>query len=148
MSFLRFLHPERRQSDLDDEIAAHLALAAADKREQGADAESAQHEARREFGNIWSRTSPAKHGDGSGSNASCRTPATPCARCANPPASPPPSSEPSPSASPPRRRCSPSSIKYCCSRCPCLILHRLSLLPREPLLPTMAGAPLISTSPP
>src|SRR6185437_1950813 len=52
MSFLRFLHPERRKSDLDDEIAAHLALAAADKREQGADAEAAQHEASREFGNI------------------------------------------------------------------------------------------------
>src|SRR6185437_7796723 len=52
MSFLRFLHPERRKSDLDDEIAAHLALAAADKREQGADAETAQHEARRQFGNI------------------------------------------------------------------------------------------------
>src|SRR6185437_1463051 len=52
MSFLRFLHPERHKSDLDDEIAAHLALATADKREQGADAEAAQHEASREFGNI------------------------------------------------------------------------------------------------
>lgn len=52
MRLPKFLHPERRKSDLDDEIAAHLALAAADKREQGADAESAQHEARREFGNV------------------------------------------------------------------------------------------------
>ena len=52
MRLPKFLRPERRKSDLDDEIAAHLALAAADKREQGADAESAQHEARREFGNV------------------------------------------------------------------------------------------------
>ncbi|HET8637464.1 MAG TPA: ABC transporter permease, partial [Acidobacteriaceae bacterium] len=52
MRFLKFLRPEHRKSDLDDEIAAHLALAAADKQEQGADAEAAQHEARREFGNV------------------------------------------------------------------------------------------------
>ena len=52
MRFLKFLRPERRKSDLDDEIAAHLALAAADKRDQGADAEGAKQEARREFGNI------------------------------------------------------------------------------------------------
>jgi predicted permease len=50
--FSKFLRPERRKSDLDEEIAAHLALAAADKEEQGADPESAQHEARREFGNV------------------------------------------------------------------------------------------------
>src|SRR6185312_3502981 len=52
MRFLKFLRPELRKSDLDEEIAAHLALAAADKQEEGADAEAAQHEARREFGNI------------------------------------------------------------------------------------------------
>jgi len=50
--FLKFLHSERRKSDLDEEIAAHLALAAADKCEQGSEAEAAQHEARREFGNV------------------------------------------------------------------------------------------------
>lgn len=52
MRLLKFLRPERRKSDLDDEIAAHLAFAAADKREQGADVETAQQEARREFGNV------------------------------------------------------------------------------------------------
>jgi len=51
MRFPKFLRPERRKSDLDEEIAAHLALAAADKQEDGSDPESAQHEARREFGN-------------------------------------------------------------------------------------------------
>jgi predicted permease len=50
--FLKFLRPELRKSDLDEEIAAHLALAAADKQEEGADAEAAQHETRREFGNV------------------------------------------------------------------------------------------------
>lgn len=48
----KFLRPERRKFDLDEEIAAHLALAAADKQEQGVDAEAAQHEARHEFGNV------------------------------------------------------------------------------------------------
>lgn len=52
MNFSRFFRLERRKAELDDEIAAHLALAAADKQEQGADAESAQHEARREFGGV------------------------------------------------------------------------------------------------
>lgn len=52
MRFSIFLRPERRKSDLDEEIAAHLALAAADKQEQGSDPEAAQHEARREFGNV------------------------------------------------------------------------------------------------
>lgn len=52
MRFLKFLRSERRKHDLDDEIAAHLALAAADKREQGSEPEAAQQQARREFGNV------------------------------------------------------------------------------------------------
>jgi predicted permease len=47
----RFLRPERAREDLDEEIEAHLALAAAEKREQGANAEEARREAEREFGN-------------------------------------------------------------------------------------------------
>ena len=35
----RIFRPERAKSDLDEEIESHLALAAADKREQGASAE-------------------------------------------------------------------------------------------------------------
>lgn len=42
---------ESRKSELDEEIAAHLAMAAADKQDRGADAATARHEARREFGN-------------------------------------------------------------------------------------------------
>jgi hypothetical protein len=45
----RFLRPERDKSDLDDEIEAHLALAAADKRDRGASAEQARQEAEREL---------------------------------------------------------------------------------------------------
>jgi predicted permease len=48
----RILRPERSKSDLDDEIEAHLALAAADKRDRGASAEDARREAEREFGNV------------------------------------------------------------------------------------------------
>jgi predicted permease len=44
--------PEDRKADLDAEIEAHLALAAADCRERGADPESARAKARREFGNV------------------------------------------------------------------------------------------------
>jgi hypothetical protein len=48
----RFLRPERDKSDLDDEIEAHLALAAAGKRDRGASAEQARREAERQFGNV------------------------------------------------------------------------------------------------
>src|SRR3984885_2900056 len=48
----RIVRPERGKSDLDDEIEAHLALAAADKRDRGASAEQARREAEREFGNV------------------------------------------------------------------------------------------------
>jgi predicted permease len=47
----RIFRPERAKSDLAAEIEAHLALAAADKRDQGADPETARREAEREFGN-------------------------------------------------------------------------------------------------
>src|ERR1700722_18096070 len=47
----RMLRPDRAKSDLDEEIESHLALAAADKRERGASAETARQEAEREFGN-------------------------------------------------------------------------------------------------
>ena len=47
----RIFRPERAKSDLDEEIESHLALAAADKRERGANAETARQEAEREFGN-------------------------------------------------------------------------------------------------
>lgn len=47
----RIFRPERAKSDLDAEIEAHLALAAADKRDRGADPETARREAEREFGN-------------------------------------------------------------------------------------------------
>src|SRR3984957_12716101 len=53
MSFWsRILRSERDKSDLDEEIKAHLALAAADKRDRGSSAEQARHEAEREFGNV------------------------------------------------------------------------------------------------
>ncbi|MBT9329621.1 ABC transporter permease [Paracidobacterium acidisoli] len=42
---------EARRRDLDDEIAAHLAMAAAERETSGADAATARHEAEREFGN-------------------------------------------------------------------------------------------------
>lgn len=41
-----------RKQELDAEIAAHLALSAADKRERGAGEEAARQQAQREFGNI------------------------------------------------------------------------------------------------
>jgi predicted permease len=47
----RIFRPERAKSDLDAEIEAHLALAAADKRDRGADPETARREAEIEFGN-------------------------------------------------------------------------------------------------
>jgi hypothetical protein len=43
--------PERVKSDLDAEIASHLALAAADKRDRGLTPEAARQAAEREFGN-------------------------------------------------------------------------------------------------
>src|ERR1700751_1854765 len=52
MSFWkRILRPERAKSDLEEEIEAHLSLAAADKRDRGATAEAARREAERDFGN-------------------------------------------------------------------------------------------------
>jgi hypothetical protein len=42
---------ESRKRDLDAEIEAHLAMAAADARERGLVEEAARHEARRQFGN-------------------------------------------------------------------------------------------------
>lgn len=47
----RILRPERAKSDLDAEIASHLALAAADKRDRGATPDEARREAERDFGN-------------------------------------------------------------------------------------------------
>lgn len=47
----RILRPERAKSDLDAEIASHLALAAAEKRDRGATPEEARREAERDFGN-------------------------------------------------------------------------------------------------
>ena len=41
----RIFRPERAKSDLAAEIEAHLALAAADKRDRGADPETARLEA-------------------------------------------------------------------------------------------------------
>jgi predicted permease len=51
MSLFRNRRPEARKSDLDDEIAAHLAMAAADREAAGADPATARRDARREFGN-------------------------------------------------------------------------------------------------
>jgi predicted permease len=47
----RIFRSESAKSDLAAEIEAHLALAAADKRDRGADPETARREAEREFGN-------------------------------------------------------------------------------------------------
>lgn len=47
----RIFRSEDAKSDLDAEIASHLALAAADKRDRGATPEAARTEAEREFGN-------------------------------------------------------------------------------------------------
>jgi hypothetical protein len=51
MRISKFFHAEHQKSDLDEEIAAHLAMAAADKRDRGADSQAAQQQAQREFGN-------------------------------------------------------------------------------------------------
>jgi predicted permease len=48
----RLFRPEDGKADLDAEIEAHLAMAAADRRERGAGQEQANAEARREFGNV------------------------------------------------------------------------------------------------
>ncbi|HEX4006632.1 MAG TPA: ABC transporter permease [Acidobacteriaceae bacterium] len=48
----RLFRPEEGKADLDAEIEAHLAMAAADRRERGAGQEQANAEARREFGNV------------------------------------------------------------------------------------------------
>src|ERR1700679_323680 len=47
----RIFRPERVKSDLDAEIASHLALAAADNRDRGLPPEAARQAAEREFGN-------------------------------------------------------------------------------------------------
>lgn len=52
MRLPKLFRTEGRKQDLDDEIAAHLALAAADKQQRGSDADAANREARREFGNV------------------------------------------------------------------------------------------------
>jgi predicted permease len=49
---MAWLHGEKQKHELDAEIAAHLAMAAADKRERGASDEAARQQAQREFGNI------------------------------------------------------------------------------------------------
>jgi predicted permease len=48
----RLFRSEDRKSDLDEEIASHLALAAADRRERGYNPDDADVEAGREFGNV------------------------------------------------------------------------------------------------
>src|SRR6266702_7234105 len=42
----------RREQDLNEEIGAHLRMAAGDRVEQGEAAEAAEQSARREFGNV------------------------------------------------------------------------------------------------
>ncbi|HEX4749578.1 MAG TPA: ABC transporter permease, partial [Bryobacteraceae bacterium] len=51
MRLPKLFRAEAQKSEIDEEIAAHLALAAADKRDLGADAASAEQKAQREFGN-------------------------------------------------------------------------------------------------
>jgi predicted permease len=51
MRFAKFFRAENQKSELDEEIAAHLAMAATDKRNRGADVATAEQEASREFGN-------------------------------------------------------------------------------------------------
>jgi hypothetical protein len=51
MRLSKLFRAEQHKSELDEEIAAHLAMAAADKRDRGADAATAQQQAQREFGN-------------------------------------------------------------------------------------------------
>ncbi|MBZ5582878.1 MAG: ABC transporter permease [Acidobacteriia bacterium] len=51
MSFLRLFTRARRERELDEEIQAHLAMAARDRVERGADPRAAELAARREFGN-------------------------------------------------------------------------------------------------
>ncbi|WP_446745740.1 ABC transporter permease [Silvibacterium acidisoli] len=50
-SWRRFFSSEAKRSELDEEIAAHLAMAEADNRAAGADAATAHHKATAEFGN-------------------------------------------------------------------------------------------------
>src|SRR5271170_5647858 len=45
-------NPETGKLELDAEIEAHLAMAAADGRERGLDDSAAERKARREFGNV------------------------------------------------------------------------------------------------
>src|SRR5271165_508472 len=52
MSFWRWLGGEKKKSELDAEIEAHLSMAAADGRARGLDESVAEREARREFGNV------------------------------------------------------------------------------------------------
>ena len=42
----------RREQDLNEEIGAHLRMAAGDRMERGEAAEAAEQSARREFGNV------------------------------------------------------------------------------------------------
>jgi predicted permease len=48
----RLFRSEEGKTELDEEIAAHLAMAAADRRARGVDEERAQAEAKQEFGNV------------------------------------------------------------------------------------------------
>jgi predicted permease len=50
--FVRLLHRTRLDRDLDDELAFHLAMKAAEHERRGADARQASREARRQFGNV------------------------------------------------------------------------------------------------
>src|SRR5271166_2124961 len=52
MDWRRWLGREEKKSELDAEIEAHLALAAADARAHGVDDAAAENQARREFGNV------------------------------------------------------------------------------------------------
>jgi hypothetical protein len=49
---LRRLRFGAKKTDLEDEIAAHLKMAATDKEAAGVHAEEAQRQAHREFGNV------------------------------------------------------------------------------------------------
>src|SRR5216110_42384 len=64
MSISDWLHGLRRkrldEDDLDEEIRAHLAIAAAEKQSDGADPRSAQLESLKEFGNVTLTTEAAR----------------------------------------------------------------------------------------
>jgi len=51
LQWIRRFRPDAANSDLDAEIAAHLAMAAADQQSRGADPDSARRQANRDFGN-------------------------------------------------------------------------------------------------